>query len=102
MRFIKPLDTTLIKEIASTHDLIVTVEENAIMGGAGSAVCEFLNAENIRIPVKQFGLPDRFIDHGNHEQMLKDCGLDAASLIKHINETISVFLSETLSGQKTV
>ena len=92
MRFIKPLDTAMIKEIANTHDLIVTVEENAIMGGAGSAVCEFLNAEELRIPVKQFGLPDLFIDHGNHEQMLKDCGLDAASLVNKINETISVFL----------
>lgn len=93
MRFIKPLDTELIKEVASKHDLIITIEENAIMGGAGSAVCEFLNAASIHIPIKQFGLPDRFIDHGNHEHMLKECGLDATSLIKQINlflETIQL------------
>lgn len=92
MRFIKPLDQQLLIDVSGKHDLIITIEENAIMGGAGSAVCEFLNAANIHIPVKQLGLPDHFIDHGNHEQMLKECGLDVTSLVQAIN-TFSALIS---------
>ncbi len=84
MRFIKPLDTTLIRDIAHKHKLIVTIEENAIMGGAGSAVCEFLNTQNILIPVKQLGLPDTFIEHATPEQMLQECGLDAEGIVRSI------------------
>ncbi len=82
MRFVKPLDTALIKEILRNHDRIITVEENAIMGGAGSAVNEFLMANNILIPVKNLGLPDVFLEHGKPEQMLAECGLDARGIVK--------------------
>lgn len=87
MRFIKPLDTKLIKEVAAKHNIIITVEENSLMGGAGSAVCEFLNTTNINIPVKQLGLPDCFIEHGDPEQMLKDCGLDAQGIIRFVKQS---------------
>lgn len=77
MRFIKPLDTTLILQLASTHDLIVTVEENTLMGGAGSAVLEAMQQMHLNNAVLCLGLPDTFIEHGVHESMLAECGLDA-------------------------
>jgi 1-deoxy-D-xylulose-5-phosphate synthase len=80
MRFIKPLDTALIASLAATHDLIVTVEENALMGGAGAAVMEAMQAMNIHMPVLCLGLPDQFIEHGEHETMLAECGLDATGI----------------------
>jgi 1-deoxy-D-xylulose-5-phosphate synthase len=80
MRFVKPLDEALALELARSHDLLVTVEENVVMGGAGSAVVECLQRAGVTTPVLQLGLPDRFIDHGNPAHMLAACGLDAAGL----------------------
>jgi len=84
MRFVKPLDTTLIQEMAATHDLIMTIEENSIQGGAGSAVNEYLHEIKQSTAVINLGLPDKFIDHGNHQQMLSDCGLDADGIVNTI------------------
>ncbi len=84
MRFIKPMDEQLIGDMAASHQLIVTIEENAVMGGAGSAVNEFLLRENYRTPVLNLGLPDIFVEHGNVQQMLVDIGLDADSIVKSI------------------
>ncbi|WP_432721445.1 1-deoxy-D-xylulose-5-phosphate synthase [Jeongeupia wiesaeckerbachi] len=80
MRFIKPLDDALVAELAASHDLIVTVEENAIMGGAGSAVLESMMKQGIVKPVLQLGLPDGYVEHGEQKQLLADCGLDAAGI----------------------
>ncbi|PPK52305.1 1-deoxy-D-xylulose-5-phosphate synthase [Marinobacter persicus] len=80
MRFVKPLDEALVRELAEQHDLLVTLEENAIAGGAGSAVCEYLNANQLTVPVLQLGLPDRFVDHGKHGELLSECGLDAEGI----------------------
>ncbi len=80
MRFVKPLDEALVRDLASRHDALVTLEEGAIMGGAGSAVCEALNAAGIAMPVLQMGLPDRFIDHGDQQALLSGLGLDAAGI----------------------
>lgn len=80
MRFVKPLDENLIRELASTHSLIVTVEEHAIMGGAGSAVNEFLAREKIVLPVLNLGIPDAFIEHASPTEMLTFCGLDAGGI----------------------
>ncbi len=77
MRFVKPLDEELLHQLAQTHELLVTLEENAVMGGAGSAVSECLQRLGLRTRVIQMGLPDIFIDHGDHATMLKNCGLDA-------------------------
>ncbi|MFT7414356.1 MAG: 1-deoxy-D-xylulose-5-phosphate synthase [Methylophagaceae bacterium] len=85
MRFVKPLDNTLIEKMANTHDLIITIEENTHLGGAGSAVAEQLLAIGNSIPVKIMGLPDKFIDHGVHKQMLSNCGLDAQGIIDTVN-----------------
>jgi 1-deoxy-D-xylulose-5-phosphate synthase len=82
MRFVKPLDTALVAALAGEHDALVTVEENVVMGGAGSAVGEALAAAGIAIPLLQLGLPDAVVDHGDPAQLLSDCGLDAAGISK--------------------
>lgn len=84
MRFIKPLDEHCVLTIASTHELIVTIEENSIMGGAGSAVSECLSAHYIQAKIMHLGLPDVFLDHGNPDDMLINCGLDAKGIVKSI------------------
>lgn len=86
MRFIKPLDESLIKQIASSHRYIVTIEENAVLGGAGSAVNEFLLNEDLHSNVLNLGLPDLFLEHGNPDAMLKECGLDATGIINSIEK----------------
>jgi 1-deoxy-D-xylulose-5-phosphate synthase len=89
MRFVKPLDSELVRQMAATHELLVSVEENSVMGGAGSAVAEFLEAAGIVKPLLQLGLPDRFIEHGVHEVMLAACGLDAAGIRAAIEKRLS-------------
>ncbi|RNL61838.1 1-deoxy-D-xylulose-5-phosphate synthase [Zhongshania marina] len=84
MRFVKPLDTELIDALADDHALLVTIEENVIAGGAGSAVCEYLNQQGRWLPVLQLGLPDQFIDHGKHPQLLSDLGLDSTGILSSI------------------
>ncbi len=84
MRFIKPLDVDLVCELAKSHDLIVTLEEGAIGGGAGSACLEALSAAGIEAPSLILGLPDRFVDHGDHALLMKECGLDVDGITKAI------------------
>jgi 1-deoxy-D-xylulose-5-phosphate synthase len=89
MRFVKPLDVELVKQLAASHELIVTVEEHQVMGGAGSAVCEALNGLGIERRVLLLGLPDRFIDHGDPAKLLSSVGLDAAGIQQAIRNVIS-------------
>ena len=84
MRFVKPLDDALVTQLAASHDLLVTIEENVIEGGAGSAVLESLQRQRIKVPVLQLGLPDRFIDHGDPALQLKSVGLDKAGIVAAI------------------
>ncbi|MGB3429823.1 MAG: 1-deoxy-D-xylulose-5-phosphate synthase [Burkholderiaceae bacterium] len=84
MRFVKPLDTDLVKRLASTHDALVTVEENALEGGAGSACLEALASAGIEHPVLQLGLPDQFVDHGDSAVLLAECGLDAEGIVASV------------------
>jgi 1-deoxy-D-xylulose-5-phosphate synthase len=86
MRFIKPLDIELLKQLASTHEALVTVEEGTVMGGAGAAVAEALAAAGIVKPILHLGLPDRFIDHGDANQLLAMCGLDGAGIAASIRQ----------------
>jgi 1-deoxy-D-xylulose-5-phosphate synthase len=86
MRFVKPLDVALVTELASSHEAFVTVEEGAVMGGAGSAVAEALAEAGIVKPVLQLGLPDRFIDHGDAGVLLAMCGLDAKGIVASIRK----------------
>jgi len=89
MRFAKPLDENLISEIAKHHDLIVTLEENSLMGGAGSGVIEYLQAQCIIKPVLQLALADTYIDHGKHELLLQECGLDSEGILKAIEQRLA-------------
>lgn len=89
MRFIKPLDAELVLRLAGEHELLVTVEENTVQGGAGSAVAECLLQLGIAVPLLQLGLPDRFIEQGEHAQMLADCGLDAKGLVATIKNKLT-------------
>jgi 1-deoxy-D-xylulose-5-phosphate synthase len=84
MRFVKPLDVELVKQLAADHDVLVTVEEGCIMGGAGAAVAEALSAEGIAKPLQMLGLPDKFIDHGDPAKLLALVGLDAAGIAASI------------------
>ena len=88
MRFVKPLDTELIDQLAATHSLIVTVEENVIAGGAGSAVTEYLHQRGVNVAVLQLGLPDTFVDHGNHKTLLSQLGLDAEGIVQSIQQQL--------------
>lgn len=89
MRFVKPLDVDLLMQLANTHDLIVTVEENTVMGGAGAAVIEALQAMRKNNNVLCLGLPDTFIEHGIHETMLAECGLDAKGIKAAIEKQLT-------------
>jgi 1-deoxy-D-xylulose-5-phosphate synthase len=80
MRFVKPLDETMILELAKTHDAFVTLEDNAIAGGAGSAVAECLAAHGIVKPILHLGLPDVYLEHGSREEVLTMAGLDLPSI----------------------
>ncbi|MDO8310846.1 MAG: 1-deoxy-D-xylulose-5-phosphate synthase [Sideroxyarcus sp.] len=84
MRFVKPLDEELVLRLAREHTLLVTVEENAVQGGAGSAVAECLAQHGIVVPLLHLGLPDHFIEQGEHRQLLADCGLDAQGMVQAI------------------
>ncbi len=84
MRFVKPLDVPLLIDMARHHDFLVTIEENAVAGGAGSAVNECLHKHGATVPVINLGLPDRFVEHGKHGDLLAQCGLDAKGIAKTI------------------
>ena len=84
MRFVKPMDEALVIELAQEHDCLVTVEENAVQGGAGSAVLEVLAKHGICKPVLLAGVADIVTEHGNPERLMDDLGLSAAALLQHI------------------
>ncbi len=86
MRFVKPLDVDLVLELARTHDAIVTLEEGAIMGGAGSACLEVIAQAGLAIPALQLGLPDVFVEHGDPGKLLSQLGLDAAGIMRSVRE----------------
>ncbi len=89
MRFVKPLDTDLVRELAEKHTLLVTIEENVIMGGAGSAVLESLQQQGCMVPVLQLGLPDRFIEQGDPAVQLASIGLDATGIAASIRARLA-------------
>ncbi|OAI20129.1 1-deoxy-D-xylulose-5-phosphate synthase, partial [Methylomonas koyamae] len=84
MRFVKPIDEDLILELAKTHDVFVTVEENVLAGGVGSAVLQFLQQQKILMPVLNIGLPDRFVEQGSREELLSLVALDAKGIMQQI------------------
>ena len=89
MRFVKPLDEAMVLEMAHSHELLVTFEENVVAGGAGSAVNECLAAHGVQVTIANCGLPDRLIQHGSSEEMLTDAGLDAAGFEQFVSARIA-------------
>ena len=89
MRFIKPLDEAMVHQLARTHDVLVTVEEGCLKGGAGSACLESLADAGLGVPVLRLGLPDEFIEHGDPAALLNHYGLDAdgirASILRFVD-----------------
>jgi 1-deoxy-D-xylulose-5-phosphate synthase len=100
MRFVKPLDVDRVLAMAREYELLVTVEENAVAGGAGAAVNELLAEHDITLPVLNLGIPDRFISHGNHIQQLAECGIDAAGIENAItaHATAAALMTEQQAG----
>ncbi|MGK0272926.1 MAG: 1-deoxy-D-xylulose-5-phosphate synthase [Cocleimonas sp.] len=96
MRFVKPIDENLIASIAESHDLIITLEDNAINGGAGSSVNEYLNSQALKIPVINLGIPDEYIEHASREEQLEEIGLTGDGIIKTITEFKQGVYSEFL------
>lgn len=99
MRWVKPLDEALIDQMADSHDLLVTLEENTVAGGAGSAVSEYLNQRVIPVPLLQLGLPDKIIEHGKHPKLLAEIGLDAKGIEEQIRERQSQMHQAQSKGQ---
>jgi 1-deoxy-D-xylulose-5-phosphate synthase len=89
MRFVKPLDKILLKKLALTHEFFVTIEDNVIAGGAGSAVNEFILSEKLKVKVKNIGLPDKFLPHGTREEILDLGGLSSKNIKKEIKEFVN-------------
>jgi 1-deoxy-D-xylulose-5-phosphate synthase len=102
MRFIKPLDEALVIEIAKRHRAIVTIEENAVMGGAGSAVGEVLAAHGVLVPLLQVGIPDRFIEHGSRDTCLAAAGLDLAGISASVERWWTVENPERVRSVRSV
>jgi len=90
MRFVKPLDADLIGQLAARHSLLVTVEENVLMGGAGSAVGELLATRHLHLSLLSLGLPDGFIEQGSQAQMRDECGLNAHGIEQAIRQRLQI------------
>jgi 1-deoxy-D-xylulose-5-phosphate synthase len=94
MRWVKPLDLEVLQEMAASHAALVTIEENVVMGGAGSACAEALATLGMQRPLLMLGLPDRFVDHGDPARLLADEGLDAVGIERTIRERFGAVLRE--------
>jgi 1-deoxy-D-xylulose-5-phosphate synthase len=93
LRFVKPLDRELILDLAAGHALLVTLEENSVAGGAGSAVAELLAELRVRVPCIHLGLPDRYLDHADHRAQLASCGLDPAGIVARVRAELAALES---------
>ena len=89
MRYVKPIDAAMILELAGNHSLLVSIEENAVIGGAGSEVERVLAEQGINLPVLRLGLPDRFIDHGEQGQLLAELGLDKDGIVQAVTARLN-------------
>lgn len=91
LRFVKPLDREMLLKLARSHQAIITIEDGAIMGGAGSAINELLASEGIFMPIKHFGIKDYYPEHGEREEILADYGLTPEKMIKETETFLSLF-----------
>ncbi|NDA94338.1 MAG: hypothetical protein EBX90_13860, partial [Betaproteobacteria bacterium] len=100
-RFVKPLDLTLLRQMANTHEAIVTIEEGSRSGGAGAAVAEALSDMGLVKPIRIMGLPDRFIDQGEVPALLASCGLDAKGIEAQVRQWFSHYLEGVEAEEDT-
>ena len=100
MRFVKPLDSQLLLEIASRHDLVVTLEENAVAGGAGAAVAECLAQHDVGVSLLNLGLPDRYIEHATREEVLAEAGLDRTGIERAVRERLAERAARRLAAAR--
>ncbi|WP_299728702.1 1-deoxy-D-xylulose-5-phosphate synthase [uncultured Endozoicomonas sp.] len=100
MRFVKPLDESLIRELAAHHELLVTVEEGCIAGGAGSGVLEFLQQQEINVPILNLGIPDIYIEAASHQDQLTQCGLDKDGIIKSVRDRLDRTIVKSINIKK--
>jgi 1-deoxy-D-xylulose-5-phosphate synthase len=96
MRFVKPLDERLVMSLAARHQAIVTIEENAVIGGAGSGVGELLASHGVQLPLLHIGIPDRFIEHGSRDTCLAAAGLDHAGLTASVEQWWALHTQERI------
>jgi 1-deoxy-D-xylulose-5-phosphate synthase len=89
MRFVKPLDADLIRQLSDSHDLLVSIEDHSLKGGAGSAVSEYLHQNNIHTPLLMLGIPDKWIEHATRQQQLEMCGLDQSGIQRAIETALN-------------
>ncbi|MCG8536896.1 MAG: 1-deoxy-D-xylulose-5-phosphate synthase, partial [Pseudomonadales bacterium] len=97
MRFVKPMDEALILQLAEQHELLITLEENAVMGGAGSGVNEVLAQHNVVMPVLNLGIADYYVEHGKPSEMLQDCGLHAEGIEQSIRDRLQLLEENPLT-----
>ncbi len=100
MRFVKPLDTALLTELAGTHRLFITVEENTVAGGAGSAMAEWLAEAAFDVPVRHIGLPDSFLPHGSRDGLLGEAGLDSDGIHRSVLKILKPFNGTPAAGKR--
>jgi 1-deoxy-D-xylulose-5-phosphate synthase len=96
MRFVKPLDEALLHEVFKSFDKVITVEDGTIVGGFGSAILEFMAANNYSAAVKRLGIPDRIVEHGKPEELHRECGYDAASIAQATREMMKEKITVTV------
>ena len=88
MRFVKPIDEDLLHEVFAKHSKVITIEDGCIMGGMGSAVIEFMADHNYQAQVKRLGIPDKYIEHGEQQELYVECGFDTESIIQTAIEMV--------------
>ncbi len=92
MRFVKPIDEVLLHEVLNEYDKIITIEDGTIVGGFGSAVLEFMAANNYTAQVKMLGIPDRLVEHGTPKELHRECGYDTEAVV----EAVQLMLKDTV------
>jgi 1-deoxy-D-xylulose-5-phosphate synthase len=99
MRFVKPIDEVLLHEVLNEYDKIITIEDGTIVGGFGSAVLEFMAANNYTAQVKMLGIPDRLVEHGTPKELHRECGYDTEA---ELLEAVQLMLKTIIKTEQTL
>ena len=102
MRFVKPLDEALVKQLADSHELLVTIEEGCVAGGAGSGVMEYLQHQEMLVPVVSLGIPDTYIEAASHQEQLAQCGLDKDGIVRSVRNRMRRIVAKSIHLDEAV